>query len=53
MNMLMLLDNLLMQFFYIQNRNMCLSKKDLYQYFHVFWPALDSFYSETILFVIT
>ena len=53
MNMVMVIGNLLMQFFYIQNRNMCLSKKILYQHFHVFWPALNSFYSETILFVIT
>ena len=29
-------DNLLMRFFYIQNREMCLSKTILYQYFAVF-----------------
>ena len=34
--------NLLMQFFYIQNRKMCLSKK--YQYFVVFLPCLVWFY---------
>ena len=29
-----LIEDLLMQYFYIQNRKMCLSKKILYQYFH-------------------
>ena len=37
-----------MQFFYIQNRQICLSKKILYQYIVVvfFCPAWDSFSSE-------
>ena len=39
-------------FFYIQNRNMCLSKNHLYQHFVVFCPAWDSFTSENILYVI-
>ena len=48
------MDNLLIDlFFYIQNRKMCLSKKILYQYFVVFCPAWDSFFSENILYVIT
>ena len=42
------LDNLLKQFFYIQNYRMCLSKKILYQYF-VFCPAWDSFPSENVI----
>ena len=33
-----LIDNLLMQFFYIENRKMRLSKKILYQYFIVSLP---------------
>ena len=40
-----------MQYLYIQNHNMCLSKKILYQYFVVFCPAWDSFSSENILYV--
>ena len=32
-----LIDDLLIQFFCIQNRKMCLSKKILYQYFAVFF----------------
>ena len=47
-----LIDNLLKQFFYIQNRKMCLSKKILYQYFVVFCPADDRFSSENILYVV-
>ena len=43
--------NLMKQFFYIQNRKMCLSKKILYQYFVVFCPAIDSFSFENILYV--
>ena len=39
--------------FYIQNRNLCLSKKILYQYFDAFCPAWDSFSSENILHVTT
>ena len=41
-----------MQFFYIQNRKMCFTKKDLYQYF-VFCPAWNSFSSENFLYIIT
>ena len=41
-----------MQYLYIQNHNMCLSKKILYQYFVVFCPAWDSVSSENILYVI-
>ena len=44
-----LIDNLMKQFFYIQNRKMCLSKKILYQYFVAFCPAWNSFSSENIL----
>ena len=47
-----LIDNLLKQFFYIQNRKMCLNKKILYQYFVVFCPPWDSFSSENIFYVI-
>ena len=47
-----LIDNLLMQCFYIQNRKMCLSKKILYQYIVVFCRAWDNFSSENILYVI-
>ena len=40
--------------FYIQNRQMCLSKKILYQYFIVFFcPAWDRLSSENILYVFT
>ena len=46
-----LIDNLLYQFFYIQNRKMCLSKQILYQHFALFCPARDSFSSENILYV--
>ena len=35
-----LIDNLLMQFFHISNRTMCLIEKILYQYFLVFFPCL-------------
>ena len=35
-----LIDSLLMQFFYTQNRKMCLSEKILYQSFVVFLPCL-------------
>ena len=42
-----------MQFLNIQNRKMCLSKNILYQYFFVFCPALDTFSSENILYVVT
>ena len=45
-------DDLLKQFFYIQNRNMCLNKEILYQYFVDFCPAWDSSFSEHILYVI-
>ena len=38
-----------MEFFYIQNRKMCFSKKFLNQYFVVFCPAWDSFSSEKTL----
>ena len=38
-----LIESLLTQFFfYIQNSKMCFSKKILYQYFVVFFPAWDS-----------
>ena len=47
-----LIDNLLTQFLYIQNRNICLSKTIVYQYFVVFCPAWDSFSSENNLYVI-
>ena len=43
----MLIDNLLVNFFYIQNGK-CFSKKILYQYFIVFCPAWDNFSSENI-----
>ena len=36
------------QFFYIQNREMCLSKKNLNQYFVDFCPARNSIFSENI-----
>ena len=52
MNILILNDNLLKQFFYIQNRKICLSKKILYQYFVAFCHAWGSFSSEDILYVI-
>ena len=43
-----------MQFFEIQNRKMCLSKKTLYQYFFGFFcPYGDSFSSGNILYAIT
>ena len=49
-----LINNLFVQFFYIQNRKVCLSKKILYHYFVGFFcPAWDSFPSENILYVIT
>ena len=38
MNILM--DDLLMRFFYIQNRKMCLSKPSFYQYLFGFLPCL-------------
>ena len=31
---------------------MCYSKKNLYQYFVVFYPVWDSFFSENLLYVI-
>ena len=37
-----LINNLFMQFFYIQNRNMCLSKKILYHYFVDFFALLGT-----------
>ena len=43
-----LIDILLKQFFCIQNRKMCLSKKVFYQYFVAFYPAWDSFSSENV-----
>ena len=43
--------NLLKQFFYTQNRKMCLSKKNLNQYFVDSCPAWDSISSENILYV--
>ena len=46
-----LIDNLLKQFFYTQNRKMLFSKNILYQYFVVFCPAWDSFSSDNILYV--
>ena len=46
-----LIDNLQRRFFYIQDRKMCLSKKVLYQYIVVFFPAWDSFSYENILYV--
>ena len=44
-----------MQVFYIENREMCLSKKILQQYSAglFFWSAWDSFSSENMLYVIT
>ena len=50
--MKLLIDYLLVQFFYIQNRNICLSKKISYQYFLIFRPAWDSLPSENTLYVI-
>ena len=49
-----LIDSLLMQFFHIPNRTMCLSKKILYQYFVgvFFCPTWDSFSSKN-MYVIT
>ena len=47
-----LIDNLLKQFFFIQNGKMCLSKKILYQYFVAFCLAWDNFSSENIFYVI-
>ena len=46
-----LIDNFRKQFFDIQNSKMCFSKKILYQYFVVFYPAWDNFSSENILYV--
>ena len=40
--MKILIDNLLMQFFHIPNRTMCLSKKVLYQLFAVFFALLGT-----------
>ena len=48
-----LIDNLLMQFFHISNRTMCLIEKILYQYFVVFLRCLDIFSSEKVFFIIT
>ena len=48
-----LTDNLLMQFFYVPDRTMCLIKKILQQYFIVFCPVWDNFSSENNLYVIT
>ena len=39
-----------MQFFYIQIRKMCYSKKILYQYFVAFCSTWDSCSSENILY---
>ena len=47
-----LIDNLLNAVFHIQDRKMCLSKMIVYQYFVTFCPALGSFSSENILYVI-
>ena len=47
-----LIDNLLKQFFYIQNRKMCLNKNIFYQYYVVVCPTWDSFSCENILYVI-
>ena len=46
-------EDLLWQIFNIQSRNVCLSKKILYQYFDVFSPAWGSFTSENISYEIT
>ena len=46
-----LIDNLLKQFLFIQNHQMCLSNKILYQYFVVFCLARYSFSSENISYV--
>ena len=40
-----------MQFFHIQNGEMCLSKKILYQYLFVYCPSWDSSSSENSLYV--
>ena len=42
--------NIIVQFFYFENRKMCLSKMILYQYF-VFCPAWESFSSGNILYI--
>ena len=47
-----LIDSLLKQFFYIQNRKMCLNKDILYQNSVVLYPTWDSFSCENILYVI-
>ena len=47
-----LIDDLLKQFFYIQNRKTGLNKKILSQYFVVFCPAWESFSFENIYYVI-
>ena len=47
-----LIDTLLMQFLYIQNRKMCLSKKIYTKTLLLFCPAWDSFL-ENILYIIT
>ena len=44
-----LIDNLLMQFFSIQNRKMCSSKNILYQYFVVTFPLPGT---KSILYII-
>ena len=44
--------SLLMQSFHIQKRKMCFSRKILYQYFVVFYPAWDSFSSENNFYYI-
>ena len=47
------IDNLLKHFFYMENHNVCLSKKILYQDIGDFCPAWDSLSSENILHLIT
>ena len=48
-----LLHNLLIEFFYIQNRQVGLSRKILYQHFVASCPTGDSFSSENIFYVIS
>ena len=48
-----LISDLLMHFFHIPNRTMCLSKKISRQYFVIFYPAWDSFSPENILYFLT
>ena len=46
-------EDLLWQIFNIQSRNVCLSRKILYQYFDVFSPAWGSFTPENTSYEIT